>query len=121
MMPAKKHEAIGLNWRSLVVAVALAGATILPAHAGDLAAGRDLAEDMCGSCHAVDADGKSTNAEAPPFREIAARYSVWNLQEALAEGIMVGHEDMPEFTLSPEQIDALLSYMDTLTPEKPQQ
>lgn len=118
MMPASKHKVFALNWRSIVAALALASATSLPAQAGDLEAGRDLAEEMCGSCHAVGADSESANAEAPPFREIAGRYSVWNLQEALAEGIMVGHEDMPQFTLSPDQIDALLSYMDTLAPER---
>jgi len=106
--------------RGVVAAVLLAGALSLPAQADELAQGRALAEDMCGACHAIGPEDETENPEAPTFREIAGRYSVWNLQEALAEGIVVGHEDMPEFTLNPEQINALLSYMDTLTPEDAQ-
>jgi len=103
---------------ALACSVVLVGMGLISgsAVAQDLAAGRDLAENLCEACHAIGATGESANAEAPTFRDIAARYSVWNLQEALAEGIVVGHEDMPAFTFSPEQIDALLSYMDTLTP-----
>jgi len=99
---------------ALGVALLLASTS---AHADQLAAGRQLAEDMCGTCHAIIPGRESAHAQAPTFRKIAGRYSVWNLQEALAEGIVVGHADMPEITLKPEQINALLSYMDTLSPE----
>ncbi|RIA55996.1 c-type cytochrome [Dichotomicrobium thermohalophilum] len=102
---------------ALLAAMLLAGGAGAPAQANALEEGRQLAEDMCGTCHAISPEDETENPEAPTFSEIAGRYSVWNLQEALAEGIVVGHEDMPEFTLSPEQINALLSYMDTLTPE----
>jgi len=34
---------------------------------------------------------------------------------------VVGHEDMPAFTLQPDQISALLTYMDTLSPDSAQQ
>jgi len=90
-----------------------------PAAAQDLEKGRALAENLCQTCHAIGTTGESANAEAPPLREIAGRYSVWSLQEALAEGILVGHPDMPEFTLDPDEINALLGYMDTLTPREP--
>lgn len=106
---------------ALFAAMLFAGAASAPAQAAELAEGRQLAENMCGTCHAIAPGDESGNAQAPTFREIAGRYSVWNLQEALAEGIVVGHEDMPEFTLTPAQINALLSYMDTLTPEDAQQ
>ncbi len=36
------------------------------------------------------------------------------LEEAFAEGVLVGHPDMPEFTLSAEDIDALLSYIQSV-------
>ncbi len=43
------------------------------------------------------------------------RYPVDDLQEALAEGIMVGHDaEMPQFELDPEEIDDLLAYLDGL-------
>jgi hypothetical protein len=47
----------------------------------------------------------------------AARGKVDELQEALAEGIVVGHPDMPEFELAPKQIAAFLSYLKSLAPE----
>jgi mono/diheme cytochrome c family protein len=84
--------------------------------AEDVEAGRDIAERLCAKCHAIGPSSDSSHADAPSFREIASRYDVWNLQEALAEGIVVGHDDMPEFTLTPEQINALLVYMDGMTP-----
>ena len=76
--------------------------------------GRELAERLCARCHAIDAHGRSKLPVAPPFRVIANRYSVWGLQEALAEGIVVGHPQMPEFVLNPDEIYRLLTYMDTL-------
>ncbi len=111
-MPRSRYGA-----SKLLMAMLLASAASLPVQADELAEGRELAEEMCGACHAIGPDDETGNAEAPTFSDIAGRYSVWNLQEALAEGIVVGHEDMPEFTLSPEQINALLSYMDTLSPQ----
>lgn len=102
--------------RRLAIGLLLASGLAGSAAAQEMEAGRALAENLCQSCHAVGETGESANAEAPPFREIAGRYSVWSLQEALAEGILVGHPDMPEFTLDPDEINALLTYMDTLTP-----
>jgi hypothetical protein len=61
---------------------------------------------------------------APPFRVLPQRYPVQNLAEALAEGIVTGHPMMPEFTFAPDEIDALLTYIDSLaaTPRhKPKQ
>jgi cytochrome c len=55
---------------------------------------------------------------APPFRELPKRYPVDHLAEALAEGIVTGHPAMPEFTFTPREIEALLSYLSTLAPEK---
>ena len=77
-------------------------------------AGKQLAEDKCGRCHAIDRTGESPLKTAPPFRVVANRYSVWGLQEALAEGIVVGHAVMPEFVLEPAQIQNLLGYMASL-------
>jgi len=115
-MPGSRYGA-----STLLTAMLLVSAASLPALADELAAGRELAEKMCGTCHAIGPEDETENAEAPTFMEIAGRYSVWNLQEALAEGIVVGHEDMPAFTLQPDQISALLTYMETLSPDSAQQ
>lgn len=84
----------------------------------DLNKGHALAKKLCARCHAIDLKDASKLPTAPPFRILAARYSVWGLQEALAEGIVVGHPAMPEFVLTPVEIFHLLSYMATLAPAK---
>lgn len=95
--------AAGLGISLLLSATALAG---------DLAdAGRRLAETNCARCHAIGDTGASPHAEAPPFRALATRYPVDSLAEAFAEGLSVGHDDMPEFTLSVEQSEALLAFL----------
>lgn len=74
----------------------------------------------CGTCHATGAKGESRNEKAPPFRALAERYPLENLEEAFAEGITVGHEglEMPEFQFTPGQIDDLLAFIRSLTPQR---
>ncbi len=85
-----------------------------------LAEGKNIAETNCSSCHAIGATGASARKEAPPFRTLGQKYDLENLQEALAEGIAVGHPEMPQFEFSPEQGDALIAYLKSLqAPAKP--
>jgi mono/diheme cytochrome c family protein len=52
---------------------------------------------------------------------LPAKYDVEGLAEALAEGIIVGNtgeRQMPEFVLSPEEIDDLIAYLKSLGPDK---
>lgn len=82
---------------------------------GDAAAGQELAEGLCAGCHAVGGAGESPVAGAPTFRALARKWPIEYLAESLAEGIVTSHRDdvlMPEFVLSPEQIDDLLAYLD---------
>lgn len=105
--------------KPLQLAVLSVGIAIaLPAQAQDPAAGRKIAERQCARCHAIGPSDKSKLPIATPFRTIADRYSVWTLQEALAEGIVVGHAAMPEFVLNPDEISNLLSYMETLASKR---
>lgn len=101
---------------------ALAGAIFaFPALAqpvADVELGQTIAEEHCAACHAVGLDDESAMPEAPEFRVLHARYPVTHLAEALAEGIMVGHPDMPVFVLDPFQIESFLAYLHTL--EQPQ-
>lgn len=83
--------------------------------AGDLEAkGEALLTKNCVRCHAIGATGNSTHEKAPPFRQVVTRYPLDNLAEALAEGIVSGHPDMPEFVFQPDEIDAILAYLDEL-------
>ena len=103
---------IALFWSATMIAPILAQDDPV------IAAGRDMARKLCSSCHAIGREDTSKLPKAPPFRVIAQRYSVWSLQESLAEGIVTGHASMPQFVFNPDQIDQLLTYMDTLTVKK---
>lgn len=93
---------------------ALTAMPFAPASAqSPVAAGREIADALCSRCHAIGLHGKSPNPKSPPFRRLAKKYPVSHLEEALGEGILVGHEgsEMPPFVLSAPQIKALLAYL----------
>jgi len=75
--------------------------------------GREIANTFCSRCHAIGAHGESPNPKSPPFRLLGKKYPLSDLEEALSEGIVVGHEgeEMPPFTFSAQQIEALLAYL----------
>ena len=81
---------------------------------GNVDRGHALAQDKCGSCHGVEAFGESPLAEAPTLRALAVKWPLEYLEEALAEGIVTGHEDMPVFVFEPEQIADLLAFLRSL-------
>jgi mono/diheme cytochrome c family protein len=78
--------------------------------------GQTIAEKQCARCHAIGPTGNSPMGLAPPFRDLSQRYPIETLAEALAEGIVTGHPAMPVFTFHPREIDALLAYINSLTP-----
>jgi len=76
-----------------------------------------LAQAYCAGCHAVGPRGASRRAAAPPFRQLHQRYPVESLQEALAEGILTGHPEMPEFLFFPGEIEDFIAYLKSLEPQ----
>jgi cytochrome c len=78
--------------------------------------GQAIAQKNCAACHAIGTQGLSPNKDAPTFRTLAKRYPLDNLQEALAEGIAVGHkgQNMPEFEFDPAAIDQLITYLKSI-------
>jgi mono/diheme cytochrome c family protein len=82
--------------------------------------GEELATEYCARCHAVGTIDKSPNEKAPPFRTLSQRYPLDDLQEALAEGIVVGHEgqEMPEFEFSPDDIADLIAHMKRISAKR---
>ncbi len=76
--------------------------------------GAAIAEANCSSCHAVGRSGDSPAPEAPPFRRLSQHYRVADLQEAFGEGISVGHPAMPQFAFAPEDVDALILYLESI-------
>jgi len=84
------------------------------AAAADLKLGEALLTKDCGSCHAVGKTGDSPNKEAPPFRTLGQRYPIESLEEALGEGIVTGHPDMPEFSFDADQVGAIIAYLKSI-------
>lgn len=81
-----------------------------------VARGEALAEANCTRCHATQTGQKSTHASAPSFATLFTNYPPDYIAEAFAEGVFVGHGDMPAFEFSPDQIDDLVAYLKTLGP-----
>jgi cytochrome c len=91
----------------------------LPAKAEDVlspAAQRGLVivRTNCSRCHATGRIGESPLPIAPPFRTLHERYPVDDLQEPLAEGIVTGHPNMPEFRFDPGQVGDIIAYLKSL-------
>jgi cytochrome c len=76
--------------------------------------GRALLQANCSRCHAIGPEGDSPHDEAPPFRQVMKIYGAESLEEALGEGLVTGHPDMPEFVFAPEDVAAIESYLMTL-------
>ena len=57
--------------------------------------GEVIAQKNCARCHAIGEAGASPMGLAPQFRDLSKRYPIETLEEALAEGIVVGHPAMP--------------------------
>lgn len=81
--------------------------------------GKLIAETRCSTCHAIGTAGTSPHQDAKPFRQLSENYPVRNLEEALAEGIVVGHPDMPMFVLSPYELDSLITYLESIQEPHP--
>jgi cytochrome c len=73
--------------------------------------GRVLVTKNCAGCHAVERSGASPRPDAPAFRTLGRRYPVEALEEALGEGILSGHPDMPEFVFDGEDVGAIIAYL----------
>jgi mono/diheme cytochrome c family protein len=100
-----------------VAVITLLGTLIAsPAVAQDVSArrGEVLLTRLCSSCHAVGRSGASPHAMAPPFRTLGRNYRIEALEEALAEGLVSGHPDMPEFKFSAADVGAIIDYLKSI-------
>ena len=85
------------------------GQEATPAGRGEL-----LLKRNCARCHAVGPSGASSHPAAPPFRTLSRKYKIEGLAEALAEGLSTGHPDMPEFVFAPEDVGAIIDYLQSI-------
>ena len=76
--------------------------------------GESLLSENCARCHAIGRTGESPRGDAPLFRTLSRKYEIEGLGEALAEGLSVGHPDMPEFVFEPDDVGAILDYLKSI-------
>lgn len=101
--------------RAVGIAAGLVVATAAPAaEDGAVDAGRRIAEQACSPCHAIGRTDASPRPEAPAFRDLRHKYPTENLEEALAEGVVVGHPDMPEVKMTPREIADFVTWLKTI-------
>jgi mono/diheme cytochrome c family protein len=77
--------------------------------------GRTILESRCGRCHAIGKTGKSPLGNAPPLRDIYRQYPIERLEFELSEGIGSRHKAMPQIQFSSEQIDKILTYLQSIS------
>ena len=79
--------------------------------APDVSVGERLARETCASCHAISADpgAKSADPKAPRFLDVARMPSTTEL--SLKVFLRSSHKNMPNFILSPEEIDSVTWYI----------
>ena len=102
-----------------IIAIMLAGALGLaflgPADAAsDPKRGETLLMRDCSHCHAIGRTGNSPQKEAPAFRTLGKRYPVESLEEALGEGVMSGHPDMPEFKYDADDVGGIIAFLKSI-------
>lgn len=100
-------------------AAILIAALSVPASADDPKRGEDLLRRNCASCHAIGRTGDSPHKQAPLFRTLGQRYPVESLEEALGEGFMTGHPDMPEFKFDADDVGAIIAYLTSIQQPAP--
>jgi cytochrome c len=91
-----------------------AATTAFAEDAPALKRGESILTENCGRCHATARIGVSRHPEAPPFRTLGKRYPIEYLEEALGEGIISGHPDMPEFTFDGDDVGAIIAYLKSI-------
>ena len=69
---------------------------------------------MAGSWRAPQQDGRKSARHRAAFHTLHERYPVESLQEALGEGIVTGHPDMPEFRFDAREVGDFIAFLKTL-------
>jgi cytochrome c len=99
---------------AVLVLLSLAVRPAAAAEKGLVGKGEVLVRENCSSCHAIGKEGDSLHPEAPPFRTLSRKYPIEDLAESLAEGIVSGHPDMPIFVFGPDDVEAIIQYLQSV-------
>ena len=95
-------------------AAAPSATRIAEADGRNLKEGEDLLTEKCARCHGIGRSDPSRDPKAPPFRTLSKRYPVEALEEALGEGVISGHPDMPEFEFDSDDVGAIIAYLKSI-------
>ena len=100
-----------LPWAALAggLAAAFAGAPARADDAGPIAAGKTVAQTWCANCHLVSGSQTQGSDEAPTWTSIASRPGT--TPASLHAFLAKPHGKMPDFKLSPTEIDDLVTYI----------
>lgn len=101
-------------WSKILVLAFVVAASRPAAAQDELARGAELLQKNCAKCHSTGRTGESPFKGAPAFRTLGQRYPVEQLEEALGEGIITGHPDMPEFEFDADDVGAIISYLKSI-------
>lgn len=103
-----------LRGAALVVGLGAAVLWTAPAaHAGDAANGGQLARQWCAACHLVEAAQTSASDAAPSFLSIARDPA--KTRAGLEVWLADPHPPMPNLSLSNQEIDDLITYIQSLS------
>jgi cytochrome c len=103
--------------RALAMVVPVAVIVPAAAHAEDadlLKQGQALVAKQCSRCHGIGRSDASRHPQAPLFRTLSKLYPIESLEEALGEGIISGHPDMPEFQFDADDVGAIIAYLKSI-------
>jgi cytochrome c len=94
--------------------LAFAASATAAQDAAALRRGEALVNRDCSRCHATAHVGQSPHPQAPAFRTLGRRYPIESLEEALGEGIISGHPDMPEFIFASNEVGSIIAYLKSI-------
>jgi mono/diheme cytochrome c family protein len=112
-----RHQRRKLLWimAAAFLVIALLAVLARSAAAGDVAAGKALAEQWCQGCHLVTPGQREALDGAPPFAAIA---TTGPLNAADVETwLATPHPVMPDFALTRYEVDDLITYIESLRSE----
>jgi mono/diheme cytochrome c family protein len=105
----------------LAAAAVLAACTTTeePAYVGDAETGKEVAQSLCASCHAIGPADASPNAGAPPLRHVLANYHPERLAKDLDRAVSISHLRMPTFYFGEHHAADVVAYLKTIQQPKP--
>jgi mono/diheme cytochrome c family protein len=114
--PDERRIRMGMSMRLSILGlcVVFSGSAACAQDGASLRRGEALLAKECSPCHATARTGESRHPQAPLFRTLAKRYPIESLEEALGEGIISGHPDMPEFKFDGDDVGAIVAYLKSI-------